>query len=172
MSGGGGGSKQTTSSTQTNTPFQQNQNKELLAGADAWLKSGGYDQTYAGGIDTIADMTQNQQAGLSGQVGLGTSLQNLFGGAGQAALSDYLGEYDPRKTGLTGAIDATLRSAKVPKALVSMVVLVMVLLKVLPVVSWLNPSLTTHNNWPSKTNKTLTLTERTSSTILVILLAV
>lgn len=106
MPSGGGGSKQTTSSNQTSTPFQQEQNKNLLAGADAWLKSGGYDQTYAGGIDTVADMNQNQQAGLGGQVNLGQNLQGLFGGAGQTALSDYLGAYDPTKTGLQGAIDA------------------------------------------------------------------
>lgn len=106
MPSGGGGSKQSTSSNQTSTPFQQEQNKNLLAGADAWLKSGGYDQTYAGGIDTVADLTQNQQAGLGGQANLGQSLGGLFGGAGQAALSDYLGAYDPTKTGLSGAIDA------------------------------------------------------------------
>lgn len=106
MSGGGGGSKQTTKSTQTSTPAQSDQYGNLLEGADAWLQSGGYDQTYAGGIDPVADMTGNQQAGLAGQVNTGQNLQGLFGGAGQAALSDYLGAYDPSKTGLNGAIDA------------------------------------------------------------------
>lgn len=106
MPSGGGGSKQTTKSTQTSTPFQSEQNQNLLDAADNWAKSGGYDQTYFGGQDPVADMTGNQQAGLGGQANLGQDLQGLFGGAGQAALSDYLGAYDPSKTGLSGAIDA------------------------------------------------------------------
>ncbi len=95
-----------TNSTQTSTPYQQSQYGTLLGAADAWLKSGGYDQTYAGGMDTVADLTENQQAGLSGQAGLGTNLSSLFGGSGMSALSDYLGAYDPSKTGLSSAIQA------------------------------------------------------------------
>lgn len=95
-----------TNSTQTSTPYQQEQYGTLLDAADAWLNGGGFDQTYAGGMDTVADLTGNQQAGLAGQAGLGTNLSSLFGGAGMSALSDYLGAYDPNKTGLSSAIQA------------------------------------------------------------------
>ncbi|MNV38568.1 hypothetical protein D3C71_1301280 [compost metagenome] len=106
MSGGGGGTKQTTNSNQTNTPFQQQQNRNLLAGADAWMQSGGFDKTYFGGQDSVADLTGDQQAGLAGQSQTGQNLQGLFNTSGNAALADYLGTYDPNKTGLNSAIDA------------------------------------------------------------------
>lgn len=98
--------KQTTNSTQTSTPAQQDQYKNLLGGADAWLSSGGFGKTYAGGMDTVADLTPDQQAALANQAGLSGQLGSIFGGAGTAALSDYLGSYDPTKTGLNAAIDA------------------------------------------------------------------
>lgn len=106
MSGGGGGAKQSTTSNQTTTPYQKDQNNNLLAGADAWMKGGGFDKTYFGGADPVADMTGNQQAGLQGQAGLGSGLQDMYNTQGAAALQDYLGTYDPSKTGLSGAIDA------------------------------------------------------------------
>lgn len=106
MPSGGGGQKQSTSSTQTSTPYQQGYYDQLLSGAQSWLQQGGFDKTYFGGQDSVADLTDAQQAGLGGQINTGQQLGNLFGGAGQAALSDYLGAYDPNKTGLTAAIDA------------------------------------------------------------------
>lgn len=106
MPSGGGGSKQSTSSTQTSTPYQQGSYDNLLSGANAWMQSGGFDKTYFGGQDSVADMTGDQQAGLQGSSQVGQGLQGLFNGAGTSALSDYLGAYDPSKTGLSGAIDA------------------------------------------------------------------
>ena len=103
---GDGGQKQTTNQTQTSTPFQQEQYKNLTGAADAWLASGGYDKTYAGGMDTVANMTPEQQQALANQVGLSGQLGSIFGTQGTAALTDYLGAYDPTKTGLSAAIDA------------------------------------------------------------------
>lgn len=105
-SGGGGGQKQTTSSTQTSTPYQQDYYKNLLEGANAWMSGGGFDKTYAGGMDTVADMNERQKAGLEGSYNTASTLGQLYSGAGQGALSDYLGPYDPSKTGLSAAIQA------------------------------------------------------------------
>lgn len=106
MSGGGGGSKQT--STSTSTPYQQKQYNTLLKGADSWLSQGGFDNNYGGaeGFDPVANMTPEQQAALQGSYGTGQAVSGLYGTSGLSSLSDYLGAYDPNKTGLTSAIDA------------------------------------------------------------------
>lgn len=108
MPSGGGGSKQstTTKGTQTSTPYQQDAYGNLLQGADSWMNSGGYDKTYAQGHDTVADLTEAQKLGLAGSQQTAGELSKLYSTSGQSALSDYLGPYDPTKTGLTGAIDA------------------------------------------------------------------
>lgn len=100
----GGGEKQT--STSTSTPYQQASFNNLIAGADAWRNSGGFDKTYGNGIDPVANMNAGQTAGLSGSQATGSALSALYGGAGQSSLSDYLGAYDPNKTGLTDALKA------------------------------------------------------------------
>jgi hypothetical protein len=103
----GGGGKQT--STQTETPYQQGQYSNLLNKSDAWLKNGGFDKSYGGSadFDPTADFTQGQTQGLQGSQQTGAALAQLYGGAGQSSLADYLGPYDPNKTGLTGAINAS-----------------------------------------------------------------
>lgn len=102
----GGKQKSSTSSTQTSTPWQQEQFGNLLGGADAWMQGGGFDKEYLGGQDSVADLTDAQKAGLGGQIGAGQELSTLFSGAGMSSLGDYLGTYDPNKTGLNAAIDA------------------------------------------------------------------
>lgn len=57
-------------------------------------------------MDTVANLTPDQQAALANQSGLGTNLSSLFGTTGQNALATYLGDYDPSKTGLNAAIQA------------------------------------------------------------------
>lgn len=101
----GGGGKTVTSSTQTSTPYQQTQYNTLLGKADAWQ---GFDQNYGGSanFDGSADLNANQNAAIGGSVATGTALNQLYSGQGNQALQDYLGPYDPNKTGLTGAIDA------------------------------------------------------------------
>ena len=103
----GGGGKQT--STQTSTPYQQTQYKNLLTGADQWLQQGGFDKQYGGveGFDPTANFTAGQQAGLAGSQQTGQQVSQLYGTAGLSSLADYLGPYDPNKTGLTGAINAS-----------------------------------------------------------------
>lgn len=102
----GGGGKQT--STQTEIPYQQGQYKNLLNNADSWLSQGGFDKSYGGSadFDPMADFTQGQQQGLAGSQATGSALAKLYGGAGQSSLADYLGPYDPNKTGLTSALGA------------------------------------------------------------------
>lgn len=101
----GGGGKTVTSSESSSTPYQQAQYNTLLGKADAWQ---GFDKNYGGqaGYDTVADMNANQNAAIGGSVATGNALNQLYSGQGNQALQDYLGPYDPNKTGLNGAIDA------------------------------------------------------------------
>ena len=103
---GGGSQKQ--SSTTVSTPHQQGNYDKLLGGADNWLDGGGYDKNFGGSEDfnPVAGLNENQQAGIGGMNQLGQGLQGLLGGAGVDSLADYLGPYDPNKTGLTSAINA------------------------------------------------------------------
>lgn len=98
------GGKKTTS-TSTSTPVQDAQNKTLLAGADKWLTTG-FDKNYGGSatFDPTADLTQSQQSGITGMQGTGSTLSDIYNGLGTSSVSDYLGAYDPNKTGLTKAI--------------------------------------------------------------------
>lgn len=100
-----GGNKST--STSTSTPMQTAQNKTLLAGADKWLGTG-FDKNYGGSenFDSAANLTQSQQAGISGMQGTGATLSDIYNGLGTSSVSDYLGPYDPNKTGLTSALKA------------------------------------------------------------------
>lgn len=102
------GGSQKSSSTQTEVPYQQGQYNTLLQGADKFLKGGGFDKSYGGyaGFDPTADFTPEQQAALGGSQQTGQALAQLYGGAGQSSLADYLGPYDPNKTGLTSALGA------------------------------------------------------------------
>lgn len=103
----GGGGKQT--QTQTETPYQQGQYKNLLNNADSWLNNGGFTDAYGGGadFDPTANFTQGQNQGLAGSQQTGSALAALYSGQGQNSLADYLGPYNPDKTGLTGAINAS-----------------------------------------------------------------
>lgn len=102
----GGSSKQTT--TTTSTPYQQGYYDQLLQGASGWLQGGGFDKSYGGSPDfnPVAGLTELQQSGISGLGGLGGTLQSLLGDSGVSSLADYLGPYDPSKTGLSSAIQA------------------------------------------------------------------
>lgn len=102
MSGGNKGSK----STSTSTPHQQAQYNRLLGAADKWLNTGGFDPVYAGGMDTVADLTPEQQAALGSKAALGGELGSIYGTGGVESLQNFLGGYDPSKTGLSAAIDA------------------------------------------------------------------
>ncbi|ARB31573.1 hypothetical protein B5P22_31190 [Pseudomonas tolaasii] len=103
---GGGSQKQ--SSTTVSTPHQQGNFDKLLGGADSWLQNGGYDKNFGGSADfnPVAGQTDAQKAGLGGMTNLGGNLQGLLNGAGIDSLADYLGPYDPNKTGLNSAINA------------------------------------------------------------------
>jgi hypothetical protein len=100
-----GGSKST--STSTSTPAQTAQNKTLLAGADKWLGTG-FDKNYGGSenFDSAANLTQSQQAGITGMQNTGSTLSDIYNGLGVSSVADYLGPYDPNKTGLTSALQA------------------------------------------------------------------
>lgn len=102
-----GGSNKTTS-TSTSTPYQQNEQRNLLDRATEGLNNGFYDQNYGGSADFNANagMTAGQTAGLAGLSQTGQDLQSLLNSSGMSSLSRYLGAYDPNNTGLTGAIDA------------------------------------------------------------------
>lgn len=104
----GGAQKTETNTNQTSTPNQSEQYNNLLEGADAWAAGGGLDKNYGGqaGYDPVANLTPEQQASLAGSQGVGKSLADLYSGAGQNSLAQYLGDYNPNNTGLTGAIDA------------------------------------------------------------------
>jgi hypothetical protein len=105
--GGGGDEKQESNST--STPYQKEQYDKLLAGADSWLSGGGFDKNYGGsaGFNPTAGFTSGQQAGLAGSDATGKAAQGLYDSQGLSTLANYFGTYDPNKTGLTGAIDAS-----------------------------------------------------------------
>lgn len=102
------GGSQKTSSTTVSTPHQQGNYDTLLGGADKWMEDGGYDKNFGGSADfnPVAGQTGNQTAGIGGMAGTGAGLQGLLNGAGVDSLADYLGPYDPNKTGLNSAIGA------------------------------------------------------------------
>jgi len=106
---GGGGGEQEQSSEQDSTPYQTQQFDTLLKGANSWLSQGGFQKQYGGsaGFDSVANMNQNQLGALAGSAATGNQLQGMLGSAGISSLGDYLGAYDPNKTGLTGAINAS-----------------------------------------------------------------
>lgn len=106
---GGGGGEQEQTSEQDSTPYQTAQFDELLKGANAWIKSGGFDKNYGGSanFDSVADMNATQTGALGGATNLGNQLQGVLGSKGVASLGDYLGAYNPNNTGLTGAINAS-----------------------------------------------------------------
>lgn len=105
-----GGGKQT--SVTVSTPYQKKNYDTLLGEADAWLKGGGFDKTYAGGMDTVAGLTDAQQAGIEGMTGTGASLADIYNGLGSDSVSDYLGSYDPSKTGLNEAMATAAEQAQ------------------------------------------------------------
>ena len=108
MSGGSKSQK----STNTQTPAQKAQYDRLLSGADKWLSGGGFEDVYAGGMDTVADLTPEQLAGIQGMTGTGANLSTIYGGLGTDALSDILGPYDPERTGLRAAQSAAAEQAQ------------------------------------------------------------
>jgi hypothetical protein len=104
-----GGEKSQSQSDSVSTPAQQEQYNNLLSGADAWLKGGGFDKNYGGSPDFngVAGFTPEQQAALNSTNNTGQWLQNRYSSAGIKSLDKYFGEYDPSKTGLNSAIDAS-----------------------------------------------------------------
>jgi len=105
--GGGGDEPQETNSS--STPYQQANYDKLLSGADTWMSNGGFDKNYGGSADynSNAVMTPEQKAALAASGQTGQSLQAMYNGAGQQSLADSLGTYDPSKTGLNAAIQAS-----------------------------------------------------------------
>lgn len=103
---GGGDKPQKTEST--STPYQQDQYNNLLGKSDSWLAGGGYDKNFGGsaGYDNVANMTQGQQDAIKGMGQQSSNLQDMYNTQGNSSLSDYLGAYDPNKTGLNSAINA------------------------------------------------------------------
>ncbi len=106
---GGGGGKQEQSSEQDSTPYQTQQFQSLLQGADLWKKNGGFSPYYGGSkdFDSVANQNATQTDALAGSTQLGNQLQGVLGGQGVSSLGDYLGAYNPNKTGLTSAINAS-----------------------------------------------------------------
>lgn len=105
----GGRPSTKTESTQTSTPYQQGYYDKLLQGAEAWRQGGGFDKNYGGSKDfnPVAGLTPEQQAGLKGSYQTGQNLQNLYSDQGGSSLGRYFGAYDPSKTGLADAINAS-----------------------------------------------------------------
>lgn len=101
-----GGGKQET--TQVSTPYQQKDYDKLLKGAGSWLDQGGFDKDYGGAADfnSVAGMTQGQQAGIAGSHQTGQNLQGLYNQQGGQSLGNFFGAYDPNKTGLNEAMGA------------------------------------------------------------------
>lgn len=98
----GGGKQETTSNaTTTNTPTQTPQYNNLLSEADSWLNNGGLG---GGGYINKSD---GQQANTYGSIINGNNLNGIYTTAGNEALWQMLGNYDPNATGLNGAIDAS-----------------------------------------------------------------
>ena len=94
----GGGSKQKQKTTQT--ARQDPQFGNLLGRADTMLQDGFYDKEYAGGQQTLAGQTSEQQALIERLTGSGGALELGLGG-----LEQQLGAYDPNNAALTSAID-------------------------------------------------------------------
>lgn len=107
--GSGGGGDQEQVSEQDSTPYQQKYFNNLLQGANQWLNQGGFDKNYGGstGFDSVANQNQAQTDAISGSIATGNNLQGVLNTRGVGSLQNYLGSYDPSKTGLTGAIDAS-----------------------------------------------------------------
>ena len=107
--GGGGSKEQEQTSEQDSTPYQTQQFDTLLKGANTWLSQGGFQKQYGGssGFDSVANMNATQTGALEGSAAIGNQLQGVLGSSGLSSLGDYLGAYDPNKTGLTGAINAS-----------------------------------------------------------------
>lgn len=101
----GGGDKVKTSST--STPTQTPQYNNLLNKSDTWLNNGGLDSSYGGGINPTAGFTQGQTDAVNGMTGTGNALQSVYNNQGMQSLGNFLGAYDPSKTGLSSAIDAS-----------------------------------------------------------------
>lgn len=103
---GDSGGKQ--KSTATSTPTQSVEYKDLLNQSTGWLNGGGFDKDYGGsaGFDTVADMNQTQQGAVNGMVGVGSGVQDMLNTSGLSSLGNYLGAYDPNKTGVNSAINA------------------------------------------------------------------
>ena len=102
-----GDEKQT--SENTSTPYQQKDYDTLLDKSNEWLSGGGFDKNYGGSanFDSVANLTSGQQAGLAGSQTTGQATQNLYNTQGLSSLGNYLGAYDPNKTGLNSAIQAS-----------------------------------------------------------------
>lgn len=90
------------------TPYQQANYDNLLGKADSWLAAGGLDKNYGGSadFDSVANLTDAQKQAISGMGSQSANLQQLYNSQGNSSLSDYLGAYDPNKTGLNSAINA------------------------------------------------------------------
>ena len=85
-------------SNQVSNPYQKAEFRGLLDKSTEAFGSGGfYDDQYAGGMDTVADLTPEQLA-MKERL-LGTSNQGLD------LLQQTLGPYDPNNPALTSAID-------------------------------------------------------------------
>lgn len=100
-------SKPKQSSTSTSKPAQDAQFKNLLGQSDSWLKQGGFQDQYYGGKDLVADMNQGQLGAIQGGTQTGENLSSIYNGLGTQSLQDALGPYDPSKTGLSSAINAS-----------------------------------------------------------------
>ena len=100
------GGKQT--STTTSTPMQDAQYKNLLGKSDSWLNGGGFDKNYGGSadFDPIADFTGSQTSGIQGMQNTGANLSDIYNGVGIDSIGNFLGGYDPEKTGLNKAMAA------------------------------------------------------------------
>lgn len=100
--GGGGGSQE-----QRIPEFQRNEMQNLYSRA----RNIQFDDYYGGSDDfnPVAGFTDQQQGAIGSITGAGTGLQGVYNTSGMSALQDSLGAYDPSKTGLTGAIDASNR---------------------------------------------------------------
>lgn len=94
-------------STTTSTPYQQGNYQNLLNQADSWLNNGGFADQYFNGQDTVANMNQGQLNAIQGGTQTGANLSDIYNGVGTDSLQNFLGSYDPSKTGLTDAINAS-----------------------------------------------------------------
>ena len=92
----------------TSTPYQSANYDKLLEKSDSWLANGGLDKNYGGSadFDPVANLNQSQKDAIDGMGSQSSNLQSMYNTQGNASLSDYLGAYDPNKTGLNSAINA------------------------------------------------------------------